>query len=193
MLQHMEATMKALAKDWWLFILRGVIAIIFGILVVVWPIESVFVLVIFFGAYVLVDGIFVIISAFTQKRSWGSRFWLILWGLVGIAAGVVTFAWPGITALALLVVIAVWAFVIGIAQVVFAFAPGTSLGNRLLLALGGIISIILGIVLVARPGLGALAVVWIIGIFAIVFGMCQIAFGMKLKGLKTEATVKPAS
>jgi uncharacterized membrane protein HdeD (DUF308 family) len=190
MLQLMEETMEMLTRNWWLFILRGVFAILFGILIVAWPSAGILVLVILFGVYALADGILSITFAFTHKGNWGHRAWLIFWGIVGIVAGVVALAWPGITALALLYVIAVWAFVIGIAELVFAIATPTSVGNRVLLALGGIFSIIFGIFLVARPSLGALAVIWIIGIFAVMFGVYHIAFGISLKDLKTKALVK---
>ena len=154
MFQQMEETTKNLTNNWWLFVLRGVLAILFGILVVAWPIGSIFLLVIFFGAYAFVDGIFSIIFAFTHKGNWGHRAWYIFLGITGLAAGAVTLVWPNITALALLIVIIVWAFVTGIAQFVFAFVASTNIGNRLLLALGGIFSIILGVFLVARPGWG---------------------------------------
>lgn len=190
MLQQMEETMKTMTKNWWLFILRGVLAILFGIFVVAWPGVSVFLLVIFFGAYALVDGIFLIILAFGHRRDRDSRAWLILWGIAGIAAGVVALAWPDITVLAALIVIAAWAFATGIAEVFFAFKAATSIGNRLLLALSGVFCLIFGIFLVARPGLGALAVIWIIGIFAVMLGIYLITFGISLRDLKTRVLVK---
>lgn len=190
MIQQVEETMKTLTKNWWLFILRGVLAILFGILVVAWPSLSIYALVILFGAYALVEGISLIIHAFYEKRHWSIRAWLIFWGIAGIAAGVVALAWPDITAVALLLVIAVWAFATGIAQVFFAFVAATSIGNRLWLALSGVFSIIFGVFLVARPDLGALAVIWIISIFAVMSGVYLIAFGISLRDLKTEAPVK---
>jgi uncharacterized membrane protein HdeD (DUF308 family) len=190
MFQPIEETIKALSKNWWLFVLRGVLAIIFGILCVAWPIASIYVLVIFFGAYAFVDGIFLLMFASRHKESRGSRAWLIFSGIAGIAAGIVTLAWPGITAVALLVVIIVWAFVSGMAQLLFAFMAKTNIGFKLLLALGGVFSIIFGIFLVARPEQGALAVVWIIGFFAVLLGIYHIIFGVDLKHLKVEASAK---
>jgi uncharacterized membrane protein HdeD (DUF308 family) len=186
MIQLIGEAMERLTKNWWVFILRGVLAIIFGILVVAWPITSIFTLVIFFGAYAFIEGILLIIFAATYKGNWGNRAWLILSGITGIGAGVVTLFWPSITAVALLFVIITWAFVAGIAQLAFAFVVKTNFINRLLLALGGIFSIIFGIFLVARPGLGALAVVWMIGMFTVILGIYHIVFGIGLKGLKSK-------
>jgi uncharacterized membrane protein HdeD (DUF308 family) len=187
MLQFMEDIAKSLTKDWWLFILYGVFAILFGILIVAWPSLGVFTLVVLFGAFALADGILSIIAAFTVKDR---RAWRIFRGIVGIVAGVVALAWPDITAVALLAVIAAWAFVMGIVELVFAIATPTSAGNRFLLALGGVFSIVFGIFLVARPGLGALAVVWIIGLFAVLYGIYSIVFGVNLKDLKDKIPVK---
>lgn len=187
MFQLVEETMKTLTKNWWVFIVRGILAILFGILVVAWPIGGIFTLVILFGAYALADGILSIVFSFTHKERRG---WLIFLGITGIAAGVVTLAWPAITAVALLMVIVAWAFVAGIAQLAFAFAFHTSVGNRVLLGLGGVFSIIFGIFLVARPGEGALAVAWIIGFFAVMLGIYHIIFGISLKDLKNKSQAK---
>lgn len=187
MFQLVAETMKSLTRNWWVFIVRGILATIFGILVVAWPISGIFALVILFGAYALADGILSIIFSFTHKERRG---WLIFLGITGIAAGVVTLVWPAITAVALLLVIAAWAFVAGIAQLAFAFSFHTSVGNKVLLGLGGVFSIIFGIFLVARPEEGALAVVWIIGFFAVMFGIYHILFGIALKDLESKAQVK---
>ena len=190
MLMLTDETINKLAKNWGLFILRGIIAIIFGILVVAWPIGSIFTLVIFFGVFALVDGIFLIIFGAIHKSSWGNRAWLIFSGVVGIAAGVVTFAWPALTAVGLLIVIAFWAVITGIAEVVYAFVLHTNAANKVLLALGGVFSIIFGIFLFVRPALGALAVVWLIGLFAVMAGMYHIGFGINLKALEHKTAAK---
>lgn len=187
MLQLLEETMKTLTKNWWVFILRGVLAILFGILIVAWPIEGILILAILFGIYALADGIVSILFAFTHKDR---RAWLIFWGIIGIAAGIVALAWPAITAAALYFVIAAWAFLAGIAQLLFTFTARTSTGNKVLLALAGVFSIIFGIFLVALPTLGALAVLWIIGFFAVMYGIYHIIFGIGLKDLKNKTQVK---
>jgi uncharacterized membrane protein HdeD (DUF308 family) len=183
----MEDTMKSLTKNWWVFIVRGILAIIFGIMIVVWPFEGIFVLVVLFGAFALADGIWSIVFSFYHKERRG---WLIFLGITGIAAGIVTLVWPSITALALYAVIAAWAFVAGITQLFFAFTFHTSVGNRILLGLGGVFSIIFGIFLVARPDMGTLAVVWLIGFFAVMFGIYHILFGIGLNDLKNKMPVK---
>jgi len=179
----MEQTMKALSKNWWLFIVRGVVAILFGILIVAWPIAGILTLAILFGIYVLADGIVSLMLASTHKDRRG---WLIFWGITGIAAGVVALAWPAITAVVLFFIVAAWAFLTGIAQLVFAFTAPIRTGNRLLLALGGVFSIVFGFFLVARPDAGALALAWLIGFFAVMFGIYHIAFGVGLKDLKNK-------
>jgi len=186
MFQGMEDAMRALTKNWGLFTLRGLLAIIFGILIVIWPSTSILALVIFFGAYVLVEGIFLLIISAAFKGGGGDRAWIIFSGIVGIAAGIMTFVWPGITAVVLLYIIAIWALITGIFQLIFAFVIPINTGNRMLLGLAGAFSIILGIFLVARPGQGALTVVWIIGLFAVMFGVYQIAVGIFLKALRPE-------
>lgn len=187
MLQLMEETMKTLTKNWWVFILRGVSAILFGIFVVAWPIAGIFTLAILFGVYALADGILSIVFAFTHKDR---RAWLIFWGITGVAAGIVALVWPAITAVALLMVIVAWAFVAGIIQLVFALTAPISTGNRISLGLGGVLSIVFGIFMVARPGLGALAAVWLIGFFAVMIGIYHIVFGVGLKDLKNKIQVK---
>jgi uncharacterized membrane protein HdeD (DUF308 family) len=183
MFELMEQTMKALSKNWWLFIVRGVLAIVFGVLIVAWPVVGILTLAILFGIYMLADGIVSLILASTHKDRRG---WLIFWGITGIAAGVVTLAWPAITAVVLLFVIAAWAFLAGIAQLVFAFTAPIRTGSRVLLALGGVFSIIFGFFLVARPDAGALTLAWLIGFFAVMFGIYHIAFGVGLKDLKNN-------
>jgi uncharacterized membrane protein HdeD (DUF308 family) len=190
MLQFMEETMKMMTKNWWVLVVRGVLAIIFGILIVAWPIAGVFTLVILFGAFAFADGITSLIFASRHKES---RAWLIFGGIIGIAAGIVVFVWPAISAVVLLYVIAAWAFLIGIAQMVFAFTAPTRAGNRVLLGLGGVFSIIFGIFLMARPAQGALAVLWIIGFFLVMFGVYHIVFGFYLKDLKNKIQAKEES
>ncbi len=188
MFRPIGETIHALTKNWWLFVLRGCLTILFGVLIIAWPLESVLALAILFGIYALADGILSVILAFAHRGdSGGRRAWLILWGIVGIGAGIVVLAWPAITALALLYVIAFWAFIAGIVQLAFAFLAKTSTGNRVWLALGGVFSLIFGGVIAARPDVGALAVVWIIATFALMAGVFLIAFGLNLRDLKKDA------
>jgi uncharacterized membrane protein HdeD (DUF308 family) len=175
-----------LTRNWWAFALRGAVAVVFGLLTLLAPGLSLAALVLAFGAYAFVDGVFSLVSvirARTEDRPW----WLlILHGVAGIAAGVGTVFYPGITALVLLYLIAAWALVTGIFQVVSAIRLRKSIKGEWLLALGGILSIALGVVLVLFPGPGALAVVLWIGAYALILGALHIALGVRLRTLRAR-------
>ncbi len=176
-----------LARNWWLVVLRGVIAIIFGILVVLRPGITVLALTIFFGAYALVDGFFAVIAALTHHTG-SQRWWvLLLEGVAGIAAGILTFVWPGLTALVLLYFIAAWALVTGVLEIVGAIELRREITNEWLLVLSGIASVLFGLLLAIFPRAGALAIVWLIGAYAIVFGILLLALGLRLRGIHPKA------
>jgi uncharacterized membrane protein HdeD (DUF308 family) len=170
-----------LARNWSLVLLRGIAGIIFGVLTFVWPSLSLAALVIVFGAYALADGVLAIISAI-RWRGETERWWLILLeGLAGVAAGTITLFWPGITALALLYVIAAWALVTGALEIAAAIRLRKVITGEWLLVLSGIASVALGVLLALFPGPGALALVLWIGAFAIVSGALLIALAFKLR------------
>jgi uncharacterized membrane protein HdeD (DUF308 family) len=174
--------LDALARNWWVVALRGALALLFGILALVWPAITIGALVLLFGAYALVDGVFALGTAlFGGARAEGRRPWLILEGVVGVAAGIVTFVWPGVTALALLWVIAAWALVTGVLEIATAIRLRRELRGEWLLVLSGVLSVIFGIVLVVRPGAGALALIWVIGIYAILFGLMLLVLAFRLR------------
>lgn len=170
-----------ISKMWWAIVIRGLCALIFGILTFVWPLATIGALVLLFGAYALVDGIFSFAAALSPHKSGSMRLWLILVGLTGIAAGILTFAWPGVTAMVLLYFIAGWAIITGIFEVIAAIRLRKEITGELFLALSGIASIIFGVLLYAYPGAGALAVITIIGIYAIVFGVLLLVLGLRLR------------
>ena len=179
-----------LAHNWWVLALRGLCAIIFGILAFVWPGVTLGVLVLLYGAYALVDGVLAIIAALSKRQGSGLPWWaLLLEGLLGIAAGIVTFVWPGITALFLLFLIAGWAIVTGVFEIIAAIRLRKEIEGELWLALSGILSIIFGVLLFVRPGAGALTVVWLIGAYAIFFGIFLLALAFRLKRFKERASV----
>lgn len=170
-------------RNWWALAIRGLVAVIFGILALIWPGITLAVLVLFFGAYVLVDGIFAVISALTN-RAGHNRWWLLLLeGLAGILAGVLTFLWPGITAFVLLFFIAAWAIVTGILELAAAVRLRKEITGEWMLALSGIASLIFAILIALFPGAGALAVVWLIGAYAIVFGILLIALALRVRSM----------
>ena len=183
--------LDSLTRNWWAVALRGLAGILFGIITFVSPGISLAALVLLFGAYAFADGVLSIVSA--VRRRGADRWWLLLLqGVVGIGAGVVTLLWPGITAIALLVVIAAWALVGGALQVAAAIRLRKVITGEWLLALSGVLSIALGVLLVVFPGPGALALVIWIGAYAFVFGILLLVLGFKLRGLRSPRAHQPA-
>jgi uncharacterized membrane protein HdeD (DUF308 family) len=168
-------------RHWWAFALRGVAAILFGLLAFILPGATLTVLVLLWGAYVLVDGVLALVSAFRTDHD--HRWGLLLEGVVGVGAGLVTFLLPGLTALVLLYIIAAWALLTGVLELVAAVRLRKVIQNEWWLVLGGIASVLFGLVLLAAPGAGALAVVWLIGAYAIVFGILLIGLSLRLHSI----------
>lgn len=172
---------KVLSKFWWSFVVRGGIAILFGIVAILLPDITLEILAILIGAFFLVDGIFSIIASFGAKST-GERWWgFVLEGLAGVAIGVLTFIWPGMTILALVLLIAAWAFLTGVFEIAAAIKLRQVMRNEWLLALTGVISIIFSILLIISPKAGAVVLVWLLGGYAILFGILLIFLGRKLK------------
>jgi uncharacterized membrane protein HdeD (DUF308 family) len=170
-----------LVRNWWVFLLRGLAGILFGLITFFAPGISLAVLVLFFGAYAFADGILALVSAF-RRRGAGDRWWmLLLEGLAGVVIGVVTLLWPGITAFALLYLIGAWALVTGVFEVVAAIRLRRVITGEWLLVLSGIASVVLGLLLVLFPRAGALAVVLWIGAYALVFGALLVALAIRLR------------
>jgi uncharacterized membrane protein HdeD (DUF308 family) len=170
----------AVAKNWWLLLLRGIAAIIFGVLAFAWPGVTLLTLILLYGAYALVDGVLAIVAAVTGGSP-GSRWWLGIIGLLGISIGLMTFFMPGITAMVLLFFIAGWAIATGVFQIIGAIQLRKEIDNEWLLILGGVISVLFGIGVLMAPGAGALALVWVIGSYAIIEGLLFVAFAFRLK------------
>lgn len=173
--------LETMGRNWWVLLLRGVAGIVFGILTLIWPAISLAALVLLFGAYAFADGVLALINGVRERAS-NDRWWLLaLHGILGIAAGVAAVLWPGITALALLYIIAAWAVVIGALEIAAAIRLRNVIEGEWLLALAGIASVILGILLFAFPGPGALAMVLWIGAYALIAGvlLCILAFRVR--------------
>jgi uncharacterized membrane protein HdeD (DUF308 family) len=181
-----------LSRNWWAVLLRGIAGILFGIITFLAPGISLTTLVLFFGAYAFADGVLAIASAI-MRRGTTDRWWVVLLeGLAGVAAGVVTLFFPGITALVLLYIIAAWALVTGVLEIVAAIRLRKAITGEWLLALSGIASIALGVLLVLAPGAGALALVLWIGAYALVFGALLVALGLRLRSYgKQHPTAHP--
>lgn len=177
------AMLGHLSRNWGWIVLRGVAAILFGLLAFAWPGLTLALLVLAWGIYAISDGILALIAAFGIKDEGKPMWQLLLVGLIGIGAGVYTFARPGMTALVLLSFIAIWAVAVGIFQILAAFRLRKVIANEWMLALSGAVSLVFGILMWMRPGAGALAVVWVIACFAIAFGLLLVMLGFKLKGL----------
>ena len=157
-----------------MFLFRGIAAILFGILTLVWPKLSLFALVIVFGVFAVISGITAVAAALrnTGEQGWGL---LLTQGILGILAGAIALVWPGITALAFLYLLAAWAILTGIMEIIAPLSFPMNGGRAVLSVLAGLVSIVFGVLIAAQPSSGLLAVVWLIGVYAIVFGIMYIA------------------
>ena len=172
--------LKGLADSWWTFAMRGAFALLFGIGALSFPGLTVLILIIFFGVYALVDGVTALVLGIGEKR----RPVYLLLGLIGIAAGVFAIARPGATALALLWLIGIWAVAKGVAEVMAAIQIRKEVEGEWAIALSGVISVLFGVFVLARPGAGALALVWLIALYAFMSGILKLTLGFKLRRLK---------
>jgi uncharacterized membrane protein HdeD (DUF308 family) len=172
---------NALTKRWWLLLLRGIAAIVFGILAFIWPGITLLTLVILYGAFALVDGVLSLAAAFGGHNQTIPKWWLVLTGLLGIAAGLITFFWPVITALVLILFIGAWALVRGIFEIVAAIQLRKQIEGEWMLILAGVFSILFGLGVLIFPGAGALALVWAIALYAIAVGIVMIILSLRLR------------
>lgn len=174
--------LELLARRWWLFTLRGALAVVFGLLAIIWPDITVLALVLLWGAYTLVDGITSVMLAVSDRSApTDHRVTYGLLGVLGIGAGVITFVWPAITAIVLLVVIAFWAIFAGVLQIAAAIRLRKEISNEWFLWLTGAVSVVLGVLLIVQPTEGAIGLVIAIATFAIVWGVALVLFGLRLR------------
>jgi uncharacterized membrane protein HdeD (DUF308 family) len=173
--------LHALARNWWALLLRGIAAVIFGLLAFFWPGLTGFALVILFGAYAFVDGIFALVSAIRAAEA-HERWWAFaLEGIVGLVIAAIVLFRPGIAALALYYTIAIWAILTGIFEIVAAIQMRALVPSEFWLILGGILSIVFGVLLFVFPLIGILTVIYLIGFYAILFGIVMIVFSFRLR------------
>jgi uncharacterized membrane protein HdeD (DUF308 family) len=173
--------LHALAKCWWVLLLRGIAAIAFGVLAFIWPGLTLVTLVLLYGAFALVDGVLSLVAAFSGGAKPVPTWWLVVVGLIGIAAGVVTFLWPGVTAILLVLFIGAWALVHGIFEIIGAIQLRKEIDNEWMLILGGLLSVLFGAVVLIAPGAGALGLVWVIAAYSIVFGILFVSLSLRLR------------
>ena len=175
------AVVELLTRNWWLVALRGALAVIFGIVTLAWPGMTLLALIFLWGCYALVDGVSSIaLGAAVRGHRWSN----VLIGVVGVLAGVVAIVLPGETAVVLLVIIAVWAVVAGVVQVIAGIALRRAMPHAWFLIVTGALTLILGVVLLFNPGAGALALVTTIGVFALIWGVSLILLAFRLRGLR---------
>ena len=174
--------------SWWVLALRGLVAILFGLAALFWPGLALAVLIVLFGAYALVDGILAIIAAFRSSGRGMRRSLLLIEGAIGILFGIIALFWPDLTALTLLYIIAFWAIVGGIARIVMAIMLRREIENEWSIGLSGVLSVILGIVLMLLPGAGLLAYTWLIGLLALALGIALIYYAFRVRGQRIRGS-----
>jgi uncharacterized membrane protein HdeD (DUF308 family) len=178
--------LEKIARNWWMFALRGLVAVAFGVVALIWPEQLLQALVLVFGAYAFVDGIFTVIAGIASYRYF-KRWWAVLLeGVAGVVIGLLTFFWPNITALALLYYIAAWALITGIFEIVAAIQLRRVITGEWALILSGLLSMFFGVLLFVFPIAGAVSMVWMIGIYAILFGITLIILAFRLRSLRQE-------
>ena len=176
--------LRIFATNWWLVGLRGLFAILFGLAAILWPTLTLGILILIFGFYVIVDGIFTIVLGIWGRKYHSNSWWMILDGLVRIGVGLIAVVWPGLTSISLVILIAIWAIITGAIGIFLAIRLRKEIQNEWILGFSSALSILLGIILVAQPTVGAMAVVFVIGFYAILFGILLIVFAIQMQNRK---------
>ena len=172
----------AQSRSWWAYLLEGVITVIFGVAVLAWPGITLFAFILLFGAIAVANGLSQVMGAFANWRRPG---WLLLiTGIFSIAAGIVAFAWPAATGLVLLLIIGAYALVAGIAAIVGVIGSWRTARGKWVALLRGIVGIVFGIMAFTWPGATALSLAWLIGIYAVGYGISGIIFSIMSRGAK---------
>ena len=179
--------LQMLARNWWILLDRGIAAVLFGIAIFLSPGIALTVLVLLWGAYAFTDGIFAIIAGFQGRQSHNNWWLTVLEGVIGVVAGVLTFIWPEITALTLLYIVAFWAIVTGVLEIGTAIQLRKEISGELWLGLSGIFSIIFGVVMIVLPGVGILSLLWLVAIYAIMFGGAMIILSFRVRNMADKS------
>lgn len=173
---------SALHRSWWLLLLRGIIAVAFGVATFVWPQISLVSLVLVYGIYAIADGVLALVAAI-RGGGIAPRWWLALGGIASLAAGALAFVWPGLTALVLVYLIGFWSIVRGVLEIVGAIRLRNEIPNEWSLGLAGALSVLFGAILVVAPGAGALGLLWLIAAWAVLFGLLLIWVAFRVRKL----------
>jgi uncharacterized membrane protein HdeD (DUF308 family) len=176
---------------WWALALRGIIAILFGLAAFLRPGIALEALILLFGAYALVDGVFSIVGVFGGTRGGTPRWLLFLEGVVSILAGLIALIFPGLTAVALLYLVAAWAVVTGIAEIATAIRLRQEIRGEWALILGGIISVLFGLILAVLPAVGILSLIWLVGAYAVAFGVLLLITALQVRGRDNQGDERP--
>jgi uncharacterized membrane protein HdeD (DUF308 family) len=172
-----------LTRNWWTFALQGAAALVFGVLTLIWPGTSLGIMIALFGAFALITGVTLVIGSFNAARRrlhWGS---LLAAGILDVVIGLVTWFWPGLTALAVLYLVVAWALVTGILYIIGSLGFSDEIPHAWLLTLTGVLSVALAVVLAFDPRDGILSLVWVVGIYAIIGGISGLVFAFRLRGV----------
>ncbi len=187
-----EDELVKLPMRWWAIALRGLLGILLGIVAFFMPVATLLALVYLFGAYAFFDGVFNLIAAWRHTNRQKPWWALLLSGIAGIGAAAISFVWPGITALALVYVVSAWALITGGLQIAAAVKLRKEIEGEWLLALSGLLSMVLGFLLVFFPDAGAIGLVWYLGAYAVVFGILMVALGWRLRTRRARDHSQPA-
>lgn len=181
------ATLPAVSGNWWALLFRGIATVLFGLAALIWPGPTLFVLIVMYGAFVLVDGAFADVAGI--RAGSGSRRWLLMAeGALSVLAGLIVLAWPGLSALFMLYIIALWAIFNGALRIVEAISLRREIDNEWTIALSGALSIVLGLVLAVLPGAGLLSLTWLIGVFALGMGAALIGLAFRVRGHRANGS-----
>jgi uncharacterized membrane protein HdeD (DUF308 family) len=181
--------LQLLVSHWWLFLIRGILALAFGVACLVFPIAALWVIALLFGVYAFVDGIVAVVASIRMNHAGGRWGWLLLEGILGILAGLVVFAYPGLAALTLALLLGAWAIVTGVLAIASAFSARRHVPNEWLWVLSGVVSLIFGIAIFWSPAFGLFALVWMVAFYAILAGIFLIGFSFRLRGVGQHAGV----
>ncbi|MBB6174787.1 uncharacterized membrane protein HdeD (DUF308 family) [Nocardiopsis mwathae] len=168
-----------LARHWWVLTVRGAIAVLFGLCAIFWPDLTLILLAIFFGAYILVDGLFAGVSAFRAES--GNRAPFVVAGIAGIGFGLIVLSWPQITVVAMALLFAAWAIVTGVFQLVAAVKLRKEISDEWLLVLGGVLSVLFGVLVALMPMVGVVVIAFVIGAYAIATGVLLIGLSLRVR------------